>query len=226
MPTQPYINAAGEKVTGVTTIISTNLGWNKNALMAWTRKLALQGVDPFKVRDSAAGIGTLVHDALDHYCNGKDFDYSSTSFDDSVVVRNAVDKFDEFVRNNNIEFVETEAPFVNEEYQYGGCFDAIIKDKDGDHFLLDFKTSNAVYSDHIVQLSAYREDVKKRYDIKGGVLVHIEKEPDMSSGGDTIHIYQVTNEELDEAFDVFKDLLHLHKTKGRLDGICKKMASK
>jgi hypothetical protein len=36
-----YILENGKRVPGVTTIIGSNLGWNKNVLIGWARKQAV-----------------------------------------------------------------------------------------------------------------------------------------------------------------------------------------
>jgi len=52
-----------------------------------------------------------------------------------------------------MEIVEQETPLVSEKYQFGGTLDAIMVN--GELALGDWKTSNAVYPDHIIQLAAY-----------------------------------------------------------------------
>jgi len=52
---QIYKLKDGTVVKGVTTILE-NLGWNKQVLIAWSRKTALAGIDPTKVKEEAADI--------------------------------------------------------------------------------------------------------------------------------------------------------------------------
>jgi hypothetical protein len=54
-----------------------------------------------------------------------------------------------------IEIVEQEIPLVSEKYQFGGTPDAIMVR--GELALGDWKTSNSVFPDHIIQLAAYKE---------------------------------------------------------------------
>ena len=44
-----YINDEGYKVPSVTTIINQHLGWNKQALINWAKRITLGGQDADKV---------------------------------------------------------------------------------------------------------------------------------------------------------------------------------
>ena len=66
-----YKNDEGKVIPSVTTIIGGNLGWNKGALIGWSRKMALQGIDPNKERDEAADVGTLAHALIEEYITEK-----------------------------------------------------------------------------------------------------------------------------------------------------------
>ena len=61
MPTIPYKLKDGTKVSGVTTIISQNLGWNKQQLMYWANQMGLEGKNHREVSQKAADAGTLAH---------------------------------------------------------------------------------------------------------------------------------------------------------------------
>ena len=61
MPTIPYKNKEGKRVSGVTTIIGGNLGWNKQALMWWANEMGLQGKNHRDEAKEAADAGTLCH---------------------------------------------------------------------------------------------------------------------------------------------------------------------
>ena len=76
---QRYKLENGTIVPGVTTIIGSHLGWNKNALIAWARKEALAGNDPNKVRDHAADIGTCAHYLIECYFKNTEPDMSEYS---------------------------------------------------------------------------------------------------------------------------------------------------
>ena len=69
-----------------------------------------------------------------------------------------------------MEIVLTEPELVSKRHRFGGSPDAIGK-IDGEYVLLDWKTSNAVYGDYLIQLCAYDlliEECLPEYTITGG----------------------------------------------------------
>ena len=58
-------------------------------------------------------------------------------------------------RQSKVEFLVVEPTLVSEEYRFGGTID-FIGGIDGEIVLGDFKTSNAIYPDHLIQVAAYR----------------------------------------------------------------------
>ena len=64
-----YKTSDGERLPGVTTVIN-ELGWNKNMLIAWSRREALAGNDPNKIKDEAAKPGTLTHSFIEGHIKG------------------------------------------------------------------------------------------------------------------------------------------------------------
>jgi len=57
--------------------------------------------------------------------------------------------------DNRIEIVYQEMELVSAKHLYGGCPDAIGRDSRGQLCILDWKTSNGVYQDYLVQIAAY-----------------------------------------------------------------------
>ena len=98
----------------------------------------------------------------------------------------------------NMVIVEQEVSLVSEKYRFGGTLDAIMVD---DKLALgDWKTSNGVYPDYLIQLSAYRhlwEINNPDRPITGGFhLCRFSKEH-----ADFSHHYW---SELDDAWEQFK----------------------
>ncbi|GAG48487.1 unnamed protein product, partial [marine sediment metagenome] len=146
-----YKNAEGKVVPSVTTIIGGNLGWNKGALIGWTRKMALQGIDPSKERDEAADIGTLAHALIEEHITSiaphlepvpvdKDL-YSPANLDKA---ENAFLSYLDWEKQHDIDLtdprVQTEIRLVSEWLQYGGMLD-LIAPIDGVLSLIDFKST-------------------------------------------------------------------------------------
>ena len=168
-----YKNAEGKVIPSVTTIIGNNLGWNKGALMGWARKMALQGIDPNKERDEAADIGTLAHALMEEYITTTAPHLEPVRVDKSLYSPANLDKaetaflaFLEWVNQYNVDLTDTrvqsEVRLVSEWLQYGGTLD-LIAPVDGILSLVDFKSTNALYAEHRIQLSAYEWLYEENY---------------------------------------------------------------
>ena len=106
----------------------------------------------------------------------------------------------------------------SKKLEVGGCPDLLVK-KDGKYILVDFKTSKAIYSDMIIQLSAYTELIRESegIEIDKAIIVRFPKEDD-----DT-EIKEFSKEDLAvglkqfkllrKAFDIDKDLNKILKRK-------------
>ena len=70
-----YILKDGTRVTSVTTVISNNLGWNKNVLLGWTKKQTLLGNDTQELLRDAGDTGTLAHYMIEKWEEGFDIIY-------------------------------------------------------------------------------------------------------------------------------------------------------
>ena len=198
-----YFLKDGTRVSGATTIINNNLGWNKNVLVAWARKTAIQGEDPNKVRDKAAEIGTIAHKMIEWHLKNKDPDnkwlaeYAPADVDKA---ENAFLAYLDWESQHDVKVVKSEEKLVSEKYKYGGTLDFVAK-VDGKLSLIDFKTSNGLYVEHKIQVAAYE-------------YLYYENHGDHLK----VHLLQLTKEgefnyhplnKLDTYFEVFKHLLAL-----------------
>lgn len=204
-----YRSRDGKAVPGVTTIINSNLGWNKNVLVAWARRTALAGEDPDKVRDAAADIGTLAHHLI--RCHLLDIkpdtsDYSSNTIDRA---ENAFLAFLEWESMHRLKALEIEESYVSEVYRYGGTLD-LVAQVDQQLALVDFKSSNGVYAEHRIQLAAYLQLRRESY---GEALVpHL-----LQIGKDDGAFHHHRFNSLQREWEVFRCCLRLHqlRPKGR-----------
>jgi hypothetical protein len=107
-------------------------------------------------------------------------------------------------------------PLVSEVYQFGGTPDAIGR-VNGELCLLDWKTSNSVYSDYLLQLAAYRvlwEEINPDRPLMGGFhLLRFSKE----HGDFAHHFYR----DLSEAWEMFAH----HRAAYGLDAALRKRAA-
>jgi len=227
MATQDYRNKLGEKVPGNTTIIGSNLGWKTGGLVHWAWDLGMKGQDYRKVRDEAAGIGTLVHSRIEAHIHGRpqpdevwfwdgikdDKEAASKAYD---AVENTMLAFFEWQDTAKLEITSSEVPLICECHQYGTTIDhpALVK---GRRRIIEIKTSNAVYGDMWIQMAAQGHvwncnhigtDVGLAVDVEwvtGYDLLHIDK----NTGGFN-HLYRPS---LPDAWEAFLHLRALHGLK-------------
>lgn len=200
-PSKGYFNAQGKRVPGTTTVIGRFK--DSGGLIHWAWDLGMQGINYNDVKHNAADIGTIAHDMVEHHI--KDEPYTPPHDATPEMMTKATSAFNAFLswfNQSRIEIIATEVQIVSEEYQFGGTPDAIGM-LDGTYCLLDWKSSNGVYQDMLIQLSAYRylwnecTEWGKDKPINGGYhLIRFAKEH-----GDFAHHYY---SELDLAWEQFK----------------------
>ena len=192
----------GTKVPGVTTIIGRFK--DSGGLLWWAYEQG-QAAERGEIhslydkRDEAAEAGTLAHDMVEAHIRGNPPpDLSKYT---PEVIKQANQGYENYLRwaaTSNIEVIEQEVPLVSEKYKYGGCLDALMAH--GKLALGDWKTSNGVYQDYIIQLAAYRnlwEENNPHRLIEGGFhLCRFSKE----HADFTHHFWS----ELDDAWEQFK----------------------
>jgi hypothetical protein len=194
----------GKKVPGTTTPIGRFK--DSGGLLWWAYeqgKAAERGEinSLYDKRDEAAGAGTLAHNIVECHINGElkpnPADYPKD------IYQQAWQGFENYLNwadNNKMVIVDQEMELVSEKYMFGGCPDAVAYDSKNRLCLLDWKTSNGVYPDYLVQLAAYRHlwEINNPDDpITGGFhLCRFSKEH-----ADFTHHYW---SELDDAWEQFK----------------------
>ena len=208
MPTGDYI-LKDKKLPSVTTII----GRFKNAigLIIWSNQLGLKGLNYFDELKNAGNIGTNLHDLAELAILKKDY-----QIPEDPTVLHCFNQFLEWWDNLTCEVIWTEKKYISKELNVGGCPDLLVK-KDGKYILVDFKTSKAIYSDMIIQLSCYAELIRENdgIEIDRAVIVRFPKD------NDDTEIRKFSKEELAvglkqfkllrKAFDIDKDLNKLLK---------------
>jgi hypothetical protein len=189
-PRKGYFTKGGIKVPGTTTIIGRFK--ESGALIAWAYGRGKEGLDLYESRDKAAELGTIVHDMVEQFIRGEDTLRPLMASDEDKAIDSAFGAFKEWFESNNFEVISQEEQMVSEVHLYGGTPDAIAKDGKGRIVLLDWKTSNAIYSDHIWQLGAYR-------------ILWNENHPEMPLTGGS-HICRFSKEKGDFAHHFFPNV--------------------
>lgn len=154
-PRTGYHLADGTEVPGVTTI-NGRFG-DKGALLFWAFKRGKDGARQLYDDTSAMDIGTFVHSMVEADLHGKACPALPSDFTAEMTKAstNAFENYQREIKRSKAFFMPLEVQLVSEKYRYGGTPDAIVE-FEGVADLADWKSSNAVYLDHVIQLSAYR----------------------------------------------------------------------
>jgi hypothetical protein len=208
-PYAGYKNSAGEKIPGVTTIIGRFK--ESGGLLQWAFKQGQSGApNLYAERDKAAEAGTLAHDMIECHILGKPFATNVTDPALLTKAQNAFTQFLEWQEQSRIEIVATEKSYVSEKHQFGGTVDAIGRDMKGRIVLLDWKTSNAIYTDMLIQLAAYAlllEECAPEYTPQGFHLLRVAKE-----SADFAHHFFGELEDAKKQFILFRSAYDLDKS--------------
>ncbi len=191
----------GKRLPSVTTILSRFK--DSGGLMFWAFQQGLeQGIEVgegtnteapnlYRKRDEAACAGTLAHEMVEAYVNGENHmkllkKKNGAEINEQAL--NAFQQFREWQENSQIEIIShyQEIQMISEKHRYGGTPDAIGRNSNGELVLLDWKTSSGIYSDMLLQLSAYKtlwEEHNPEEPIEGGFyILRFSKEfPDFSA---------------------------------------------
>ena len=146
-----YHLGAGTRVPSVTTVLSRFK--DSGALIRWAFNCGRDGIDMNAVKERAADAGTLAHQWIDDHIHGRELAASTLDEEQTAQARNAFGQFLLWRERYKLEIHETELPLISEIHGFGGTFDAVTVD--GKPAILDWKTSNAIYSDYLVQCAAY-----------------------------------------------------------------------
>lgn len=203
MPTQIY-KVDGIRVPGTTSIISRFK--DSGALLAWANKEGLEG-RPLRgegsTADRAAEIGTIAHLMMECDIKGREFVKDDYPYELIEPAEKSFAAYREWKNQTQLQLDEAETPLVSKKYMYGGTLDTILVK--GVLSLGDFKTSNAIYTDYLIQLAAYRnlweENYPERPIVGGFHLLRFSKQ------GDFAHHWWG---ELDDAWESFKLMRELY----------------
>jgi len=196
-PREGYFLADGKRVPGVTTIIGRFK--ESGGLIHWAWTEGKEGRDYRETSKAAADAGTLAHAMVEAKIRdlpGPDLD----KYPEDVRVKGAAayGAFLTWADQSRLKVIYAEPKLVSERHRFGGTPDAIIE-LDGKLSLGDWKSGNAVYADHLIQIAAYKnlwEEVFPDRPIEGGYhLCRFSKEH-----GDFAHHFFPN---LDEAWEMF-----------------------
>jgi len=211
-PAKGYKNEAGKRIVGVTTV--GGVFGDKGAIIRAANYLGLDGKTVQEEwYTKASNIGTLGHDFFEVYLQNthlgnKEFpriSYHGYTKQEIIKAKVARAAAIQWFEGSKIEIVWTEEPLVSEKMQCGGTTDALGKDHNGNHVILDWKTGG-VYGSALFQVAAYKIIIEENFPeikIEGFHIVRFAKDT-----GDFVHRYYP---ELDEQVEAFPQMVKLYR---------------
>lgn len=201
-PENGYRNSAGKRIPGTTTIIGRFK--ESGALMHWAFEQGRSGAKTlYEKRDEAALSGTIAHDLIEAFILQREVTVFATAVPETLKkAQNAFAQFREWWDLTRLEVVATERSYVSEHHQFGGTIDAIGKDAKGRIVLVDWKSSNGVYCDYLIQLGAYAlllEECAPAWSPEAFHLLRVAKE-----SADFAHHYYGELEDAKKQFLLFR----------------------
>jgi hypothetical protein len=153
-PKDGYHLADGQSCPGTTTIIDRFK--NSAPLIAWAYNQGKSGAPRYEKK--AADIGTRVHEMVEADLHGRELAPHPGHFTEDMraAADHGFENYRREIARSKAFFLPLEVQLISEKYKYGGTPDAIVEFED-EISIGDWKSSNGVYLDHIIQLAAYRE---------------------------------------------------------------------
>jgi hypothetical protein len=126
---------------------------------SWIREIMQEAKKrPDTLKDEAAELGSQAHAFIDKIIHGVE------PSDVPEEISAPVQAFKDWWKGSGIELVMGDTPVASREYGYGGSLDALGR-KGGKYILLDWKTSNGIYTEYALQVAAYAQALKETYGI-------------------------------------------------------------
>ena len=114
---------------------------------------------PDQLKDQAADFGSRAHAFIDSIIKG------SEPSEVPEEIAGPVRAFRDWWKSSGIEMVRGEIPVASVEHGYGGTLDALGRRR-GRYVVLDWKTSNGIYTEYALQTSAYVHALRETYGLE------------------------------------------------------------
>ena len=218
MAHKKYRNSKGEVVPSVTTIISNNLGWNKQFLIDWSKKIALtQGRDSNEIMEEASKIGTLTHYLVECKITNQTPDITPYRRADLLAARNGYLAFCDWEKSwKPTKYEYSEVELVSDKYNFGGTID-IIASKDNKLYILDLKTSNHIHPEMVIQLAAYKNLFEEKHEklIDSCGIIKLQKDEQRYG------FFPVSSKQIQAGWETFLSLVKVQQSRELLEGFGK-----
>jgi len=147
-----YSTEDGGFVPSVTTILEA---YPKGA--AYFNWLKENGKDADEIRDEAGRRGSIVHKLTEDYDAGKEVRLvnDNGSIDYKLTEWAMFERYVEFRSRFDLKIEAIELNIISKELGFAGTIDRVCY-LNGEKYIIDIKTSNAIYPSYWLQLAAYR----------------------------------------------------------------------
>lgn len=169
-------------------------------------------------RDTAADAGTIAHEMMDCFVHKREFNAAQYEPHLIELAKPAFEAFLAWAQQSKFGVIETETPLVSRKYRFGGTRDAILID--GKRAMGDWKTSNRIYPEYLMQLAAYAIlDEEAGNKIDGGF--HLLKFSKQEQPDDPVRFAHFYWAQLDLARESFLLCRQLYDNMKRLEGMAR-----
>jgi len=129
------------------------------------------------LKDEAASIGHLAHEWIEEHIRAGCPQEGVVFPAEETPVRSCVDAALKWMGEHSIRFVENERPVYSRKHRYSGRMDGLAYVDDA-LAVVDWKSSNGVYPEYILQIAAYALAYKEETgaDIRKAFLVRLGKD--------------------------------------------------
>lgn len=127
----------------VTTILAI-----KHNPWLWHWKMKLGKEESDRIGNEAAEKGTRVHKRLEQILKGREFKTTPKE------LKPYIDAFNNWMEEYQPTLIQTERFVYSDKYKYAGTADMLCR-INGENWLIDFKTSKAIYDEYGLQVRAY-----------------------------------------------------------------------
>ena len=149
--------------------------------IAFYKWLAEKGWDESQALKNAAGDkGSRVHKAIEMIIDGEEVQMDSRLANNegveeelSVEEYEAIVSFTEWANESKPKFLLKEVTVISKKYGYAGTVDAVAE-IDGQVWVIDWKTSQYIWPEYEIQVSAYLEGLKEMGKIKDAKLAILQ----------------------------------------------------
>lgn len=195
-----YVGDDNTPVPSVTTVLDKTS--DKTALIAWRKRVG--DAEANRVSKESAGLGTKVHNALEQYILGEDYEIKGNNFV-SILARDMANLMINEGFTNVNEVWGTEVGLIAPGL-YAGTTDCIGM-HNGDEAIIDFKTSKKIkpakwVQDYFLQCCAYAMAHNEMYGtkIRKGVILMVSRDVELKE-------YIIEGEEFDKYCELWTSRL-------------------